>query len=235
MKVDKRRGLRLSLGRKLPLRFKPAGRENGVLVEKDEPPEAGRGEDQAARPLRADARRNRDRLIAAAAACFAEHGVGTSLEEIARRAGVGIGTLYRHFPTREHLVEAVYRREIDLLSAAAEDLSARLPPDVALAEWLQLMVGYTATKRGMADSLRVLFDRKVFGDGPSRVSRMLEELLSRAAEAGTIRRDVEATDVMQALSSLYHAPDTPDWQDRAQRIVRLVLDGLRYGAPGSGA
>ena len=97
-----------------------------------------------ARRLRADASRNREKLLAIAAAVFAEHGVDASLEEIARRAGVGIGTLYRHFPTREHLVEVLYRREVEALAAAAEDLARRHPPDVALAEWMQRFVGYIA-------------------------------------------------------------------------------------------
>src|SRR5271169_4831875 len=100
----------------------------------------------APKHLRADARRNRDKLIETAAAAFAEHGVDASLEEIARRAGVGIGTLYRHFPTREHLVEVVYRREVEALCAATDDLARERAPDVALAEWMQRFVDYIATK-----------------------------------------------------------------------------------------
>ncbi|WP_245884333.1 TetR/AcrR family transcriptional regulator [Hartmannibacter diazotrophicus] len=183
--------------------------------------------------MRADARRNRDKLIETAAACFAEKGVETSLEDIARRAGVGIGTLYRHFPTRENLVEAVYRREVEFLEAAADDLLARCPPEEALAQWLQLMVGYAATKRGMADSLRILFDARtgIFAEQPSRVARTLERLVSAAARAGRIRQDVEAPDVLQALSSLYSAPATPDWEARSRKVVALIMDGLRWGAP----
>ena len=111
---------------------------------------------QRAKRLRADARRNRDKLVEVAAAAFAEHGVDTSLEDIARRAGVGIGTLYRHFPTREHLVEVVYRREVEALCAAADELARQHAPDVALAEWMQRFVDYIAAKRGMANSLRIL-------------------------------------------------------------------------------
>ena len=118
--------------------------------------EAVIAEDAAAetKPLRADAQRNRDRLVEVAASVFAERGIDASLEEIARRAGVGIGTLYRHFPTREHLVEVVYRREVEALCAAAGELAARHPSDVALEEWMRRFVDYIATKRGLATSLR---------------------------------------------------------------------------------
>lgn len=186
--------------------------------------------------MRADARRNRDKLVAIAAGAFAEHGVDTSLEDIARRAGVGIGTLYRHFPSREHLVEVVYRREVDLLCAASVDLSRRLPPEQALAQWLQLMVGYAATKRGMLDSLRILFDAncEIFKDSPNRIAGALETLIAAAAAEGTIRSDVAASDVLQALSGIYSAPATPDWEARSRRVVALILDGLRWGAPNAG-
>ncbi len=106
--------------------------------------------------LRADARRNRERLIEVAAAAFAEKGVETSLEDIARQAAVGIGTLYRHFPTREHLVEVVYRRELESLAAAATELAQKHAPDIAIEEWMRRFVGYIAAKRGMANSLRIL-------------------------------------------------------------------------------
>lgn len=197
------------------------------------PPVAGETEEESTgKAMRADARRNREKLVAVAAAAFAEHGVNTSLEEIARRAGVGIGTLYRHFPTREHLVETVYRREVDLLCHASEDLARRLPPDEALAQWMQSLVGYTATKRGMSDSLRILFDAdsEIFADSPSRIARALESLVAAAAAAGTIRKDVAAADVLQALFGIYSAPATPDWEARSRRIVSLIMDGLRWGA-----
>src|SRR6202795_799939 len=105
---------------------------------------------------RSHARRNHEVLVVTAREVFAERGVDASLEEIARRAGVGIGTLYRHFPTREHLVEVVYRREVELLCAAADELARGERPDVALEEWMQRFVGYIATKRGMPNSLRLL-------------------------------------------------------------------------------
>jgi len=187
--------------------------------------------------MRADARRNRDRLVEVAAEAFAANGVQTSLEDIAREAGVGIGTLYRHFPTREHLVEAVYRREVDALCRSADELAARLGPGEALEEWLRHLVSYAATKRGMMDSLRILFDTKseIFAESPSRIAAGLEGLLKRAAEAGAIRQDVEAADLLQAMSGIYSAPDTPDWKTRSLRLVSLIMDGLRTGAPKTAA
>lgn len=189
-----------------------------------------------ARPLRADARRNRDRLVEEAAAAFAEHGVEASLEEIARRAGVGIGTLYRHFPTREHLVEVVYRREVEALCAAAADLSRDLPPDVALAEWMQRFVDYVATKRGLAASLKILLttNSTMFADSAGRVSQALRRLVDAAIAAGAIRADIDAADVLHAISGIYSTPAAPDWRDRSRRLVALLMDGLRWGAPKAG-
>ncbi|MEW5420518.1 TetR/AcrR family transcriptional regulator [Amorphus sp. 3PC139-8] len=203
------------------------------LVEKRAGRQLGSGDAAEEKPMRADARRNRDRLVAVAAEAFAANGVQTSLEDIAREAGVGIGTLYRHFPTREHLVEAVYRREVDLLCQAAEDLAKRLPPDDALEDWLRHLVSYAATKRGMMDSLRILLDTgsTIFADTPSRISQALQGLVEAASKAGTIRQDVEAADILQATSGLYSAPETPDWKDRALRLVSVIMDGLRHGAP----
>lgn len=190
----------------------------------------------ADKPLRADARRNRDRLVEVAAAVFAERGIDGSLEEIARRAGVGIGTLYRHFPTREHLVEVVYRREAEGLCAAAGELAARYPSDVALEEWMRRFVDYTATKRGLATSLRILFttNSTLFSDTSGRVSQALRQLVEAAVADGTIRGDVDASDVLHALGGIYSAPDTPEWRDRSRRLVKLLMDGLRFGARKAG-
>ncbi|QKC79829.1 TetR/AcrR family transcriptional regulator [Mesorhizobium erdmanii] len=184
------------------------------------------------KPLRADARRNRDRLVEMAAAVFAERGIDASLEEIARRAGVGIGTLYRHFPTREHLVEVVYRREAEALCAAADELAKKHASDVALEEWMRRFVDYIATKRGLATSLRILISTNstLFSDTSGRVSQALRQLVEAAVADGTIRGDVDASDVLHALSGIYSAPDTPEWRDRSRRLVKLLMDGLRFGA-----
>ncbi|MGV1791751.1 TetR/AcrR family transcriptional regulator [Rhizobium sp. A37_96] len=182
------------------------------------------------RPLRADARRNRDTLIEVAAQAFASHGTDASLEDIARRADVGIGTLYRHFPSREHLVEAVYRHEVEALCEAAGTLAGELAPDKALEEWMHRFVGYIATKRGMADSLRILLNSnsKLFADSNGRVPVALAGLIEKAVAAGSIRADVDSTDVLHALSGTYSMPNSPEWHDRSRRLVRLLMDGLRW-------
>ena len=190
----------------------------------------------AERPQRADARRNRERLLEVAAEAFAAYGVDASLEDIARRAGVGIGTLYRHFPSREHLVEVLYRREVEALCSAADDLARLYPPDIALAEWMQRFVGYIAAKRGMAQSLRILFDRnsELFAETSGMVPLALQRLVDAAIADGSIRADVESPDILHALFGIYSAPAAPDWQDRSRRLVALLMDGLRWGAPKSG-
>jgi AcrR family transcriptional regulator len=188
------------------------------------------------KPLRADARRNRDRLLEVAAGAFARDGVGASLESIARDAGVGTGTLYRHFPTREALIEAVYRREVEGLVAAAAELSRTREPDEALAEWMRRFVGYMATKRGMRDSLRLLLESNspLFAETSGLVPRTFRDLMAKAVGSGRIRSDADSTDVLHALSSIYSSNDGPDWQERSQRLVGLIMDGLRYGAPRNG-
>lgn len=180
--------------------------------------------------LRADARRNRDELIRVAAEIFAERGAGASLEDIAKQAGVGIGTLYRHFPTREHLVEVVYRRELELLAEAAQQLAAEKAPDHALEDWMYRFVSYMATKRGMANSLKLLIgsNAALFTEGSALLRSAFDYLLAKAIAAGTIRSDVETEDVLHALSSIYSIPDTPQWRERANRLIGLLMDGLRH-------
>lgn len=194
-------------------------------------PDAQKGASE--KPLRSDARRNRDRLIETAAQAFSHSGVDTSLEAIAREAGVGAGTLYRHFPTREVLIEAVYRHEVEGLVSAADELSRTREPDEALAEWMQRFVGYMATKRGMRDSLRLLLESNspLFAQTSGAVPLAFKSLMEKAARAGSIRTDANSADVLHALSSIYSASDGADWQDRSKRLVGLIMDGLRYGAP----
>jgi AcrR family transcriptional regulator len=184
--------------------------------------------------MRADARRNRDRLIAAARDLFAEAGTDVSLDAVARRAGVGAGTLYRHFPTRDALVEAAYRSEVAELSAAADDLLATRPPDVALAEWMDRFVAYAAAKRGMRAALQsvVASGSDVFADARRQNLSTIATLLAAGAEAGTIRPDVEAEDVLRAMNVVWQFDDRPGWDEQARRVLRLVMDGLRYGASG---
>lgn len=186
----------------------------------------------AERGLRADAQRNRDKLVKVASAAFAEHGIDTSLEEIAERAQVGIGTLYRHFPTREHLVEVIYAREVQALCQAADDLASKHPPDVALGLWMQRFVDYIAAKRGMAQSLKLLLasNSEFFAEASGKIPAALQRLIDAAKADGSIRADIDSSDLMNALSGIYGAPMTPDWRDRSKRLVALLMDGLRSGA-----
>nr|WP_222857061.1 TetR/AcrR family transcriptional regulator [Agrobacterium pusense] len=179
--------------------------------------------------MRADARRNREKLIEVAALAFSEQGAAASLEDIARRAGVGIGTLYRHFPTREHLVEGVYRRELEILATAAGDLIREEEPAKAVEEWMNRFVSYMAAKRGMANSLKLLFtsNSALFAEGSKLLHTAFEELLDNAVKADAVKGDIAGADVLNALFGIYSIPEGPDWRDRAHRIVRLVMDGLR--------
>jgi AcrR family transcriptional regulator len=186
--------------------------------------------------LRSDARRNRDRLVETATRVFASQGVDSSLESIARQAGVGIGTLYRHFPSREALIEVVYRREVAAMRDAAVELLREHRPDEALSLWMQRFVDYIAAKRGMHESLKILYesDSPLFAETSGVIPLALKTLVERAVAAGAIRQDADSADVLHALSSIYSASEGPEWRDRSRRLVRLLMDGLRYGAPSGG-
>jgi len=186
---------------------------------------------KAGRSPRADAMRNRARLVDAATQSFAEHGVDASLEDIARCAGVGIGTLYRHFPTRDSLVAAVYRNEVDVLCESADELLASLPPDQALAAWMQRFVGYVATKRGMASALKSMMgtNTALFEECRRRMNDAATRLLGAAAAAGGVRSDISATDLLRAMGGICLATDNADLPEQARPLVALLLDGLRYG------
>jgi AcrR family transcriptional regulator len=162
---------------------------------------------------------------------FAEKGVDAPLDEIARRANVGIGTLYRHFPTRDALIEAVYRRELDLLCDGVDELRAANPTDVALATWMRRFVEYVAKKRGMAMALKAVLgaDSELFAYSHARIRVALGALVDAAVAARTIRADVEAEDLLRAMSGICMASDAPGWSDRTARLVDLLMDGLRYG------
>jgi len=186
------------------------------------------------RPLRADARRNRDAVVAIAADAFSENGIEASLEDIARKAGVGIGTLYRHFPTREDLVFATYRREVELLSQSAPELAAQMSPSEALREWMRRFVRYAATKRGMVGMLRTMMQTRaeLFAGTKDRIQGAAGLLLRSAADAGEIRGDITAEDLMRSMGGICMANDQAGPPENAARLVDLVFDGLRYGAPG---
>ncbi|MFI6265116.1 TetR/AcrR family transcriptional regulator [Micromonospora sp. NPDC051006] len=184
------------------------------------------------RPLRADAQRNRQRLLDAAVGAFSQHGPEVTLESIARSAGVGIGTLYRHFPTREALVEAAYRNELAKLCDAAGELLDRLPPDQAIRAWMDRFVDYLSTKRGMADALRLVIaaGTNPYAQSRDRLLGALGLLLTAGAAAQTVRADVPAADVLASLSGVSLAAGEPAQRDQARRLLDLLMDGLRYRA-----
>jgi AcrR family transcriptional regulator len=182
------------------------------------------------RPLRADARRNRDQLLDAANAAFAEAGTGVALEEIARRAGVGIGTLYRHFPTREALIEAAYRHELAQVAEAADVLLADARPgDVTLGAWMERFLDYAATKRGMGEAIRsiVAATPDLRGEAYGVLLGAIERLVAAGIADGSIRPDARADDVLRAMSAVWTIPEEQGWQDQAGRLFVLLLDGLR--------
>ncbi|MDH6133728.1 AcrR family transcriptional regulator [Kitasatospora sp. MAA4] len=184
------------------------------------------------RPLRADARRNRDRLIEVAARTFAQDGPEVTLEAIAKEAGVGIGTLYRHFATREELVEAAYRSELAKLCDSAMELLETTEPDAALRAWMDGFVHYMTTKRGMSDALRALIASggDPFSHSRAMLTAAITELLQAGAAAGVLRADVEPADVLFSLSGLSLAATTPEHRARMARLLDLLMDGLRYRA-----
>lgn len=183
------------------------------------------------RPLRADAVRNHELLLAAAAAAFAARGADVPLEDIARNAGVGVGTLYRHFPTRDVLVQAVYRHEVDVLCESADRLLETLPPDQALAAWMQLFVRHVATKRGMLSVLKPMMstDAAFYQQSRGRAVAAATKLLDAGVAAGTVRSDIRGDDLLRAVGGICMTTD----QERAEaseRLVSLLFDGLRHGA-----
>jgi AcrR family transcriptional regulator len=186
----------------------------------------------AARPLRADAQRNKDKLIEVATTAFTDCGVDVALEEIARRSDVGIGTLYRHFPTREALVLAVYRKQIEGLETAARELPLTHEPADALRLWMRGFVEYGAVKRGLVALLKSMMETEtnLFDQARATLLSSAGALMTSAADAGEIRPDVDPGDVIRALGGICMATDRPDAGGSAIALVDLVFDGLRYGA-----
>ncbi|MEV0379486.1 TetR/AcrR family transcriptional regulator [Nonomuraea sp. NPDC050643] len=185
------------------------------------------------RPLRADARRKREAILAAAVDVFAERGIEIALDEVARRAGVGIGTLYRHFPTREALITGAYVREIDLLCDGVDDLLAAMPADEALIAWMQRFVGYVAGKPGMALALKSIVtttDAEALKGSHDRVHAALGRLIDAGRRDGLIRADASSEDVANGLSGVSLANSRPGTRERANRLIALLVDGLRYNA-----
>jgi AcrR family transcriptional regulator len=182
--------------------------------------------------MRADARRNREKLLEAAAELFASDGTDVSLEAVAKHAGVGIGTLYRHFPTRDALIAETYRNEVAHVTDGAAELLASLPPDQAMEEWLERFIAYAAAKRGMAEALKQLTvsREELFPEARRRIGETIDTLLRAGVAAGTIRPDVTSDDVYRATMAIWNIPDEDDWVEQARTVLRLIMDGLRYGA-----
>jgi AcrR family transcriptional regulator len=190
------------------------------------------------RPMRADAQRNYTRLLDAASAAFIEHGADdVSLEEIARRAGVGIGTLYRHFPTRQVLLEAVYRDQVELLEARAEELLETEPPGDALADWLRALMKFSSTKHSLTSALLATLgkDSELLSSCGAAIRGAADALLARAQEAGVARPDADSGDVIRLVHAVNIATQRgPADPGQADRMLALILDGLRP-QPGAGS
>jgi AcrR family transcriptional regulator len=192
--------------------------------------EGSKPRDGADRPVRADAQRNMDALLKAALAVFAASGVDAPMRDIAEKAGVGVGTVYRHFPQRSDLIAAVFRREIDACADAAPILSAERKPFEALANWMQRYAAFIAAKRGLAKALHSgdpAFDN-LPGYFDQRLRPAFRTLLGAAAAAGEVRADVDADDLLGAVASLCMSAHNAG-PGRAERMVALLVDGLRYG------
>jgi AcrR family transcriptional regulator len=185
--------------------------------------------EKIARRPRADGLRNRERVLEAAKAVFSAGGPDASLEAVARAAGVGIGTLYRHFPTREALFEAVYRREVQQLADLAEQLKLEATPAEALRRWLRSNVEFVATKRGMSAALALAAhgSSELSAFSFDRLTRAVGDLLARAVAAGEIRADISAEDLLRALVGMCYMHDKPGWQASVLRLVDVLIDGLR--------
>jgi AcrR family transcriptional regulator len=181
------------------------------------------------RKPRADALRNRERVLEAAKIVFSAGGAEASLEAVARQAGVGIGTLYRHFPTREALFEAVYRREVEQLSELAEQLKNEPSAVEALRRWLRSTVQFVATKKGMMAALAVVVaaNSELAAYSHAHLTSSIGALLSRAVQAGDVRADVDADDLLRALVGMCYMHDQPGWQESVTRLLDVFVDGLK--------
>jgi AcrR family transcriptional regulator len=182
-----------------------------------------------ARKPRADAQRNRIRLLETAKAAFAERGPGASLDEIARTAGVGAGTLYRHFPTRDALIEAVYRNETEQLVAAASRLADAHSPTGALREWLLLFVDYMATKHGMYEALNSIVGgtSELYSASTKQMKWAMAKLIDRAVASGDIRLDLDPLDLLRALAGVANVSAGLAGKQAAKRMVDILIAGIR--------
>ena len=182
-----------------------------------------------ARRPRTDAQRNRERILEVAKEAFTRSGANTSLDDIAKQAGVGPGTLYRHFPTRDTLLEAVYRSEVEKLAAAERKFAQDLPPIQALRAWMLLFVDHIATKRIIAPALNALVGgpSKALEASYAQINDAIRTLVKRAIQSGDIRKDLDPVDLLRALIGVANIAASPDWQQSARRLVDILITGSR--------
>jgi AcrR family transcriptional regulator len=181
------------------------------------------------RKPRTDAQRNRERILEVAKEAFTRSGANSSLDDIAKHAGVGAGTLYRHFPTREALLEAVYRTEVEKLAAAERKFLQTMPPIEALRAWMLLFVDYIATKKIIAPVLNTLVGgpSKVFEATGAQIKGAIHALVERAIKSGDLRPDLDPFDLLRALIGVANVASGPDWQQSARRLVDILITGSR--------
>lgn len=185
----------------------------------------------ALRKPRTDALRNRERILEVAKQAFTRSGANASLDDIAKEAEVGAGTLYRHFPTREALIEAVYRTEVQKLAAAERNFAETMAPIDALRAWMLLFVDYIAAKHIIAPALNTFVGgaSKLYEDSRAQIQGAIEALVKRAIKSGDIRKDIEPFDLLRALIGVSNVATSPDWQQSARRLVDILITGSRPG------
>lgn len=183
----------------------------------------------AVRKPRVDAERNRVRILEVAKEAFTRFGANASLDEVAKQADVGPGTLYRHFPSRDALLEAVYQTEVEKLAAAEGEFARTLPPIEALRAWMLLFVDYIATKKIIAPALNAMVGgpSKVIEASHAPIHQAIRALVKGAIKSGDIRRDVDAVDLLKALIGVAFMSASPDWQQSARRLVDILITGSR--------
>jgi AcrR family transcriptional regulator len=183
----------------------------------------------AARRPRTDAQRNRERILEVAKEAFTQSGADASLDEIAKLAGVGPGTLYRHFPTRDALIEAVYHSEVEKLAAAQQELSAKFSPIEALRAWMMLFIDYIAAKHIIASALNSVVGgpSRLYESSRDQVTGAIDALVKTAMKSGDIRKDIEPFDLLRALVGVSNVATGPDWQESARRLVDILIAGSR--------
>ena len=181
------------------------------------------------RKPRTDAQRNRERILEVAKEAFGRNGANTSLDEIAKEAGVGAGTLYRHFPTRDALIAAVYRTEVEKLAAAERKFAEAMSPIEALRAWMLLFVDYIAAKHIIAPALNTFVGgpSKLYESSRAQIEGAINALVKRAIKSGDIRRDLEPFDLLRALVGVSNVASSPDWPQGAKRLVDILIAGSR--------